>query len=96
MRSAIHKDLPPNTGDFRLMSRPVVQAPAKAARGAPIRPRHGHLAGLSRRRSLSIDRLAAAGETKYPLHKMLGVRLAGIRSFSGLPLRIALGAGTWP
>jgi dolichol-phosphate mannosyltransferase len=93
MRSTIHKDLPDNTGDFRLMSRPVVHALRQ------LREQHRFVRGMVtwlgyKQTAVQFERPArAAGETKYPLRKMLAFAWRAISSFSGLPLRLALGVG---
>ena len=86
--------IPVDTGDFRLMSRKAVEA----FRRLPERHRftRGLVAWLGYRqigvRYIRAPRLA--GETKYPLRKML--RLAGdaITSFSYVPLRLASWLGS--
>ena len=93
MRSAVHKDLPPNTGDFRLMSQPVVHALRK------LREEHRFVRGMVtwlgfRQTAILFDRPPrAAGETKYPLRKMLRFAWRAISSFSALPLRMPLALG---
>jgi len=82
-------DIPMDTGDFRLMDRKVVEA----LRG--VREKHRFMRGLSvwvgfRQTGVKYVRAARyAGETKYPLKKMLRFALDGITSFSYLPLQIA-------
>ncbi len=93
MKSAVHKDLPANTGDFRLMSRAVVQALRQ------LREQHRFVRGMVswlgfRQTAILFDRPArAAGETKYPLHKMLAFAWRAISSFSALPLRVPAALG---
>jgi len=82
-------DIPVDTGDFRLMDRKVVDAIAT------IREHHRFMRGLSvwvgfRQAGVPYRRHARkAGETKYPLRKMLKFALDGITSFSYLPLQLA-------
>lgn len=82
-------EVPLDTGDFRLMSRRVVQT----LRG--LRETHRFVRGLVawvgfKQAAVEYDRAArAAGETKYPLRKMLAFAFDGIASFSILPLRAA-------
>jgi len=82
-------EVPLDTGDFRLMSRRVVQT----LRG--LRETHRFVRGLVawvgfKQTAVEYDRAArAAGETKYPLRKMLAFAFDGIASFSILPLRAA-------
>lgn len=81
--------VPLDTGDFRLMSRRVVLAMRE------LRETHLFVRGLVswvgfKQCAVEYDRAArAAGETKYPLKKMLSFALDGIASFSILPLRAA-------
>jgi len=82
-------EIPKDAGDFRLTDRKVV----KALRA--IRERHRFMRGLSvwtgfRQTGVTYVRAERyAGETKYPLRKMLRFALDGITSFSYLPLQIA-------
>jgi len=81
--------IPTDTGDFRLMSRRSVLA----LRG--LREANRFVRGLVawigfRQTAVYYDRKARfAGDTHYPLHKMLRFASDGIVSFSTLPLRLA-------
>jgi dolichol-phosphate mannosyltransferase len=81
--------VPLDTGDFRLMSRRVVVA-LRA-----LRETHRFVRGMVawvgfKQTAVVYDRPGrVAGETKYPLHKMLKFAIDGITSFSVLPLRFA-------
>ena len=83
--------IPVDAGDFRLMSRPVVLT-LRA-----LREQHRFVRGLVawvgfRQTAVTYERPARfAGETKYPLRKMLRFAIDGITSFSTVPLRLA----TW-
>jgi dolichol-phosphate mannosyltransferase len=85
--------IPLDTGDFRLMDRAVVDA----LLCMPERDRfvRGMVAWLGFRQEAVPYRRAAryAGETKYPLRKMLRFALDGILSFSLVPLRLAIWIG---
>lgn len=89
VRRLTNVSIPVDTGDFRLMSRPVVDA-----LGA-IRERHRFIRGLVswvgfRQTGVVYDRDARlSGETKYPVSKMLRFALDGITAFSEIPLRFA-------
>jgi dolichol-phosphate mannosyltransferase len=91
LRALTGVNIPLDTGDFRLMSRPVVLAMRA------LRERHRFVRGLVawvgfRQTAVYYDRPARfAGETKYPFRKMLKFALDAITSFSTLPLR----AATW-
>jgi len=81
--------IPVDTGDFRLMSRRVVEA----LRRSP--ERHRFLRGMVswvgfNQTSVEYDRdVRNAGTTKYPLPTMLRFAIDGITSFSDIPLRFA-------
>ena len=85
--------IPPDTGDFRLMSRAVVDI----LRQMP--ERHRFLRGMVawsgfRQTAVRYDRPERfAGDTKYPLRKMVRYALDGILSFSIKPLQMAIGLG---
>jgi len=81
--------IPLDTGDFRLLDRRVVDT----LRG--MRERHRFLRGMAawvgfRQVGVPYKRAARyAGETKYPLRKMVRLALNAITSFSHFPLQIA-------
>src|SRR5690348_15440215 len=82
-----------DVGDFRLFSRRAVLA----IRG--FRERHRFMRGLVawlglKEAILPFERQArAAGETKYPLSKMIRFAWTALSSFSVLPLRLSIAAG---
>src|SRR3984957_3538250 len=86
-------DIPRNVGDFRLVDRKV----ADCFRAMPERDRfvRGMFAWLGfKQASVQFRRPArAAGETKYPLLKMMRLAVNGVVSFSDAPLRLALWVG---
>ena len=81
--------IPVDTGDFRLMSRRVVEALKRS------RERHRFLRGLVswvgfKQIGIPYDRDARfSGNTKYPVSKMLRFAVDGITAFSDIPLRFA-------
>ena len=81
--------IPLDTGDFRLMSRRVVEA----LRRSP--ERHRFLRGMVswvgfNQVAIEYDRdVRLTGKTKYPLPKMIRFAMDGITSFSDIPLRFA-------
>ena len=81
--------IPLDTGDFRLMDRCVVEA----IQHMPERDRflRGMISWVGYRQcALPYDRAKRfAGESKYPLRKMISFALDGILSFSTKPLRVA-------
>jgi dolichol-phosphate mannosyltransferase len=89
LKRVVGVEIPADTGDFRLMSRRAVLA----LRG--LREANRFVRGLVawvgfRQTAVHYDRQARfAGDTHYPLHKMLRFASDGIVSFSTLPLRVA-------
>jgi dolichol-phosphate mannosyltransferase len=85
--------IPADTGDFRLMSREVVEA----LRSMPERDRYmrGMVSWVGFRQvPVYFDRAERAkGETKYPLSKMIRLGTAGIVGFSDKPLYLAVTFG---
>lgn len=85
--------IPSDTGDFRLMSRQVVDV----LRQMP--ERHRFIRGMVswvgfRQTSVAYDRPERyAGTTKYPLRKMLRYAADGILSFSIKPLQLSIALG---
>ncbi len=82
-------DIPMDTGDFRLMDRKVVEALKT------MREKHRFMRGMSvwvgfKQTGVKYARAERyAGETKYPLKKMLKFAMDGITSFSYFPLQLA-------
>jgi dolichol-phosphate mannosyltransferase len=89
IRRLTNVSIPVDTGDFRLMSRRVVDALAQT------REKHRFLRGLVswvgfEQTGVEYDRDARfSGRTKYPFSKMLRFAIDGITSFSEAPLRFA-------
>jgi glycosyltransferase involved in cell wall biosynthesis len=86
-------EIPVDTGDFRLIDRVVVdvflQMPERHRLLRGMWSWIGFLqVGLPYQRAQRF-----AGETKYPLRKMLGLALDGIVSFSVVPLRLVTALG---
>jgi len=86
-------DIPRDVGDFRLVDRKALDA----FLAMPERDRfvRGMFAWIGFRQAVvPFHRPArAAGETKYPLTKMVRLAANGVVSFSDAPLRLALWAG---
>lgn len=86
-------DIPTDVGDFRLMDRAVVDAFKQ------MREQNRYVRGMVAwmgfdQTAVEYDREERfAGETKYPLKKMLKLAANGIVGFSNVPLRIILGLG---
>jgi dolichol-phosphate mannosyltransferase len=93
LRSACRVNLPNDTGDFRLIDRKVVAA----LRG--MREKHRFIRGMIpwagfKSAPFVYDRdVRYAGETKYPIHKMVPLAISAILSFSVKPLRIGAYVG---
>ena len=85
--------IPTDTGDFRLMSRKVLDV----FLSMPEKDRfiRGMISWIGfKQTSLEYEREARfAGETKYPLRKMLGLAADGIMGFSIKPLRMSIYLG---
>jgi dolichol-phosphate mannosyltransferase len=88
MRKCVDRRLPPNTGDFRLVSRRVIDDLRR------IREQDRFLRGLVawvgyHQKALPyVRKVRAIGTTKYPLWQMMRLALTAIMSFSALPLRV--------
>ena len=86
-------DIPADTGDFRLMSRRVVDVLKR------LEERNRFVRGLVawigwRQTAVEYERaVRLAGETKYPLRKMVRFAADAIVSFSIAPLRVATALG---
>ncbi|MGA2921470.1 MAG: glycosyltransferase family 2 protein [Candidatus Sulfotelmatobacter sp.] len=93
MRAVVSKDLPLDSGDFRLMSRECLIALKE------MRETHRFLRGMVvwvgfSQIAVPYERKPrAAGATKYSLVKMLVFAWTAATSFSILPLRFSLGLG---
>ncbi len=89
IRRITNVDIPLDTGDFRLMDRRVVEVLRR------MRERHRFLRGMVAWvgfRQIGVPYKRAprfAGETKYPLRKMLKFALDAITGFSYFPLQLA-------
>ncbi len=89
LKSIMSVDIPVDTGDFRLIDRKVCEA----MKG--IKEKNRYMRGLVswvgyKQTAVLYDRHERfAGETKYPLKKMVKLALDGIISFSSAPLKLA-------
>lgn len=88
-------DIPKDTGDFRLMDRKVVEA----FKNMPEKNRfiRGMVSWLGFKQTYVefVRHERFAGETKYPLKKMLKLAEDGIVSFSHKPIKIITGLGVF-
>jgi glycosyltransferase involved in cell wall biosynthesis len=90
MRTLVYRQLPPDVGDFRLISRQCLDAVKQ------MRETHRFLRGMVA--WVGFPQVAVtyhrqrrvAGVTKYPLRKMLAFSWVAATSFSTLPLRLSV------
>ena len=88
-------DIPVDTGDFRLVDRSALDAFLSMREG------HRFVRGMFtwvgyKQIGVEFEREERfAGETNYPLRKMLRLAIDGILSFSYVPLRMVLSMGMW-
>jgi len=88
-------DIPPDTGDFRLIDRRVVLALRQ------VREHHRFMRGLSvwvgfKQTGILYERHERyAGATQYPFRKMFKFALDAITGFSYVPLQLATTLGLW-
>ncbi len=93
MRILIHPDLPSDVGDFRLVSRACLNALLS------MRETHRFLRGMVAwvgfpQTAVDYTRdIRVAGETKYPISKMVALAWTAAVSFSPTPLRLSFGLG---
>jgi dolichol-phosphate mannosyltransferase len=93
LRRLTEFDIPANVGDFRLVDRRALDAVRS------MRERSRFLRGMFtwvgfRQTGVPYRRSERhAGETKYPLRKMVNFAIDGVVNFSQVPLRLALNAG---
>jgi dolichol-phosphate mannosyltransferase len=89
MRVFVHRDLPANSSDFRLMSRDAVQALGHLREGQRFLRGMVTWIGFAQV-AVPFERPSrAAGTTKYSTRKMVAFGWDAILSFSTLPLRFA-------
>jgi polyisoprenyl-phosphate glycosyltransferase len=93
MRGVAGRQMPHNAGDFRLVSRRTVEAIQRL-------PEHGRVHrlvipwfGFPSAEVTYVRDVRAAGSTKYPLSKMVGLAFDSLVAFSAAPLRVATWAG---
>lgn len=93
MRRIAGNQVPADVGDFRLVTRRVIEAlervPEHSRVYRLIIPWYGFPSAEVRYCRGS----RAAGKTKYPMSKMFGLAIDSITTFSAAPLRFATGAG---
>ncbi len=97
MRRLVGGDVPAQAGDFRLLSRDVVEVLKRLPERAPVYRLLVPSLGFASGSVPYVRERRAAGETKYPLRKMVALAWDSAANFSAAPLRIAtwLGAGAF-
>jgi dolichol-phosphate mannosyltransferase len=95
LAKATDVNIPVDTGDFRLMSRRALDV--LLAMPEQARFIRGMVAWIGFKQvPLAYDRdVRFAGETKYPLSKMIRFALDALTGFSSAPLKLASHAGLW-
>ena len=91
LQRIIKLDIPVDVGDFRLMSRRVVEYFREVKRKRPVCTRLSELDRIQANRRALRAISALPDETKFPYRKMIKFALDGITSFSDVPLKLA----TW-
>jgi dolichol-phosphate mannosyltransferase len=93
LRRLVDVDIPADAGDFRLISRRALDV--LNAMPEQFRFIRGMVSWIGlRQEALPYDRAArAAGQTSYPLWKMLRLAIDAVTSFSIVPLRVAAALG---
>jgi dolichol-phosphate mannosyltransferase len=91
MRRLVGPWISDQAGDFRLMSRAVVDVLNELPEQRPVYRLVVPSLGFSGAEVAYVRAERVAGETKYPLSKMVKLTLDSVTSFSAAPLRIA----TW-
>ncbi|GGK98007.1 glycosyltransferase family 2 protein [Mangrovihabitans endophyticus] len=94
MRRVIGTRMPAQAGDFRLLSRAAVEVLRQLPERSPVYrmlvPSLGFASG-----SVTYTReRRAAGDTKYPVHKMASLAWQSLADFSAAPLRVATWLGS--
>jgi dolichol-phosphate mannosyltransferase len=94
MRRIVGADLPAQAGDFRLLSRDVVELLRRLPERSPVYrllvPSLGFAAGTVG----YVREARAAGQTKYPVRKMVALAWDSTANFSAAPLRLATWLGS--
>lgn len=93
MRRLAGAQVPHNAGDFRLVSRRVVEAVDRLPEQGRVHRLVIPWFGFPSAEVGFVREARAAGSTKYPLSKMLALAFDSVTAFSAAPLRIATAAG---
>lgn len=93
LRKLTPVDIPVDTGDFRLMDRKVVEQLKKMRERARFVRGMVCWVGFKQCEIEYVREKRFAGETKYPLKKMLRFAIDGLLSFSQIPLKFSSAFG---
>ena len=93
MRRVAGDQVPHNAGDFRLVSRRVVEAIARLPEQGRVHRLVVPWLGFPSSEVTFVRERRAAGTTKYPFARMVALAFDSLVSFSAAPLRIATWAG---
>ena len=93
MRRLVGTSVPANAGDFRLLSRATVDALRELHEAKPVYRLVIPWLGFTSGEVCYVRERRAAGRTKYPLSKMVGLAADSVVSFSAAPLRLAIWIG---
>jgi dolichol-phosphate mannosyltransferase len=93
MRRIVGKKVPSGAGDFRLLSRPMVEALNGLPEQTPVYRLLVPWLGFPSGEVLYVREKRAAGVSKYPLTKMIKLTIDSVVSFTAAPLRLAIWAG---
>ncbi|NES29257.1 glycosyltransferase [Micromonospora terminaliae] len=91
VRRVVGEQVPAQAGDFRLLSRAVVEALRELPERSPVLRLVVPWLGFPSAEVTYERQERAAGRTKYPLSRMAGLAAESVTSFSAAPLRVA----TW-
>ncbi|TYC25160.1 glycosyltransferase family 2 protein [Micromonospora sp. MP36] len=91
VRRLVGEQVPTQAGDFRLLSRAVVEALRELPERAPVLRLVVPWLGFPSGEVAYERQQRAAGRTRYPLSRMAGLAVESVTSFSAAPLRVA----TW-
>ncbi|MET8910466.1 glycosyltransferase family 2 protein [Micromonospora sp. NPDC004551] len=91
VRRVVGEQVPAQAGDFRLLSRAVVEALRELPERGPVLRLVVPWLGFPSAEVTYERQERAAGRTKYPLSRMAGLAAESVTSFSAAPLRVA----TW-
>jgi len=93
LRRLTATDIPADVGDFRLVDRRALEAFKAMREGNRYIRGMFSWVGFSQTSIQYVRAGRFAGETKYPLRKLIKLALDGVLSFSDVPLRLALRIG---